>query len=59
MQVFIGVTVGIAAGLGNRWVDQILSRATDVIVALPLMILALALMAIVPSGFPGPSSSPW
>lgn len=54
VQVFIGVTVGIAAGLGNRWVDQILSRATDVIVALPLMILALALMAIVPSGFPRP-----
>ncbi|MFF2507301.1 ABC transporter permease [Streptomyces sp. NPDC058067] len=54
VQVLLGVTVGIAAGLGNRWVDQILSRATDVIVALPLMILALALMAIVPAGFPRP-----
>ncbi|MFF8641880.1 ABC transporter permease [Streptomyces sp. NPDC015345] len=54
VQVFIGVAVGIAAGFGNRWVDQVLSRATDAIVALPLMVLALALMAVVPSGFPRP-----
>ncbi|MFF8654822.1 ABC transporter permease [Streptomyces huasconensis] len=54
VQVFIGVVVGVAAGFGNRWVDQVLSRATDVIVALPLMVLALALMAVVPSGFPRP-----
>ncbi|CAM5468118.1 ABC transporter permease OS=Streptomyces alboniger OX=132473 GN=CP975_23495 PE=3 SV=1 [Streptomyces alboniger] len=54
VQVFIGVAVGIAAGFGSRWLDQVLSRATDVIVALPLMILALALLAVVPSGFPRP-----
>ncbi|WP_234336111.1 ABC transporter permease [Streptomyces sp. NRRL S-920] len=54
VQVFIGVVVGVAAGFGNRWVDQLLSRATDVILALPLMVLALALMAIVPAGFPRP-----
>ncbi|MFE0171511.1 ABC transporter permease [Streptomyces sp. NPDC059002] len=54
VQVFLGVVVGVAAGLGNRWVDQALSRATDVIVAMPLMVLSLALMAIVPSGFPRP-----
>ncbi|MEW2387502.1 ABC transporter permease [Streptomyces venezuelae] len=54
VQVIIGVAVGVAAGFGNRWVDQVLSRATDVIVALPLMIFALALMAVVPSGFPRP-----
>ncbi|MBM7173412.1 ABC transporter permease [Streptomyces sp. G44] len=52
VQVLIGVVVGIAAGFGNRWVDQVLSRATDVIVALPLMVLALALLAVVPGGFP-------
>ncbi|MEU4997243.1 ABC transporter permease [Streptomyces sp. NPDC021622] len=54
VQVLLGVGVGIAAGLGNRWVDQVLSRATDVIVSMPLMVLSLALMAIVPSGFPRP-----
>ncbi|MEU5901125.1 MULTISPECIES: ABC transporter permease [Streptomyces] len=54
VQVIVGVAVGTAAGFGNRWVDQVLSRATDVIVALPLMVFALALMAVVPSGFPRP-----
>lgn len=54
VQLVIGVAVGVAAGFGARWLDQVLSRATDVIVALPLMVLALALMAVVPSGFPRP-----
>ncbi|MBV2353134.1 ABC transporter permease [Streptomyces sp. J2-1] len=54
IQVALGVTVGVAAALGNRWVDQILSRVTEIIVALPLMIMALALLAIVPPGFPRP-----
>ncbi|QIY64498.1 ABC transporter permease [Streptomyces sp. RPA4-2] len=54
VQVLIGVGVGVAAGLGNRWVDQLLSRVTDIIIAMPLMIMSLALLAIVPSNFPRP-----
>lgn len=54
LQVALGVVVGLASGLGGRWLDQTLSRATDVMVALPLMVLALALLAVVPSGFPRP-----
>ncbi|MFD4787427.1 ABC transporter permease, partial [Streptomyces sp. NPDC058459] len=54
VQVLIGVTVGVAAAMGSRWVDQVLSRITDIIVALPLMIMALALLAIVPASFPRP-----
>ncbi|MEU1530859.1 ABC transporter permease [Streptomyces fagopyri] len=54
VQVLIGVVVGVAAALGNRWVDQLLSRVTDIIIAMPLMIMSLALLAIVPSGFPRP-----
>ncbi|MEH0549759.1 ABC transporter permease [Streptomyces sp. B21-101] len=54
IQVAIGVTLGIASALGNRWVDQLLSRITDVFVALPLMIMSLALLAIVPASFPRP-----
>jgi peptide/nickel transport system permease protein len=54
VQVAIGVVVGVAAALGNRWVDQLLSRITDIIVAMPLMIMSLALLAIVPSSFPRP-----
>ncbi|MFF3372778.1 ABC transporter permease [Streptomyces sp. NPDC002680] len=54
VQVLIGVVVGIASALGGQWVDQLLSRLTDVIIALPLMIMSLALLAIVPSSFPRP-----
>ncbi|MFG2885559.1 ABC transporter permease [Streptomyces sp. NPDC048297] len=54
IQVAIGVVVGVASALGNRWVDQLLSRVTDIIVALPLMIMSLALLAIVPASFPRP-----
>ncbi|MBY8865072.1 ABC transporter permease [Streptomyces sennicomposti] len=54
VQIALGVTVGVAAALGNRWVDQLLSRLTDIIVAMPLMIMSLALLAIVPQSFPRP-----
>lgn len=54
VQISIGVVVGVASALGRRWVDQLLSRATDIIVALPLMIMSLALLAIVPTSFPRP-----
>lgn len=53
-QVAIGVVVGVASALGSRWVDQLLSRTTDIIVAMPLVIMSLALLAIVPSSFPRP-----
>jgi len=39
--LIIGVTVGTAAALGNRVVDEILMRITDVGLALPSIILAL------------------
>ncbi|MEV0093559.1 ABC transporter permease [Streptomyces sp. NPDC050738] len=54
LQVALGVFFGVVAGLGNKLVDGVVSRITDVVVAMPLMILSLALMAIVPSGFPRP-----
>lgn len=58
MQVLIGVVVGVAAALGTRWVDQLLSRFTEIILAMPLMIMSLALLAIVPTSFPGRCWSP-
>ncbi|MFE0389461.1 ABC transporter permease [Streptomyces bungoensis] len=54
LQVVLGVAIGVASALGRGWIDQLLSRLTDIIVALPLMIMSLALLAIVPSGFPRP-----
>ncbi len=55
VQLAIGITLGLAAALGGRWTDQIVSRFTDVNVALPLMVLALALLAIVPQSVPRPA----
>jgi peptide/nickel transport system permease protein len=54
IQVFLGVVIGIASAIGTGWVDQLLSRITDIFVAMPLMIMSLALLAIVPSSFPRP-----
>ncbi|GHH79141.1 peptide ABC transporter permease [Streptomyces sulfonofaciens] len=54
VQLVIGLAVGLGAGLGSGWLDQILSRITDIIIALPLMIMALAVLAIVPPSFPRP-----
>ncbi|GHJ37466.1 ABC transporter permease [Streptomyces sp. TS71-3] len=54
VQLLIGLVVGMAAGLGSGWLDQALSRFTDIFIALPLMIMALAVLAIVPSSVPRP-----
>ncbi len=54
VQLVLGVVIGVAAGLGNRWVDLVLTRIADVFVAMPLMVVALALLAIVPTSFPRP-----
>ncbi|MFC7304464.1 ABC transporter permease [Streptomyces monticola] len=54
LQLVIGVSVGLAAALGRRWADQVLSRVTDVMVALPMLVLAIALTTVVPQDFPRP-----
>ncbi|KUL23895.1 ABC transporter permease [Streptomyces regalis] len=54
VQLVLGVVIGVAAGLGNRWVDLVLTRIADIFVAMPLMVVALALLAIVPTSFPRP-----
>jgi peptide/nickel transport system permease protein len=54
LQVLIGVSVGIAAGLGGRAVDAALSRLTDLTLAFPSVLFAIGLMAIVPGSIPRP-----
>ena len=41
--VFIGVAVGIAAGFFGGWIDTALSRIMDVILAFPILLLAIGL----------------
>ncbi|MGO4463497.1 ABC transporter permease [Streptomyces sp. M-16] len=54
VQVLVGVAAGLAAGLGHRVAGALVARLTDVMIALPLLVLAVALTAVVPPGFPRP-----
>lgn len=47
--VLIGTVIGIAAGWYGGTVDRVLSRAMDVFLALPFLVFALALVAVVGS----------
>jgi peptide/nickel transport system permease protein len=46
----LGVPVGLLAGYGGAWIDALISRITDAMLACPFLILAIALAA-----FLGPS----
>ena len=46
----LGVPIGMLAGYAGRWVDALISRVTDAMLACPFLILAIALAA-----FLGPS----
>jgi peptide/nickel transport system permease protein len=47
----IGGTLGLLAGYYGRWVDSVISRAVDLLWAFPVIILAVALVAIFGAGF--------
>jgi peptide/nickel transport system permease protein len=47
----IGGALGLAAGYYGRWVDSVISRAVDLLWAFPVIILAVALVAIFGAGF--------
>ena len=47
----IGGTLGLSAGYYGRWVDSLISRAVDLLWAFPVIILAVALVAIFGAGF--------
>jgi peptide/nickel transport system permease protein len=50
MTLLIGVTIGVAAGYLGGWVDTVLMRATDVVLAFPTVLLAIALAALFEPG---------
>ncbi|MFJ8160970.1 ABC transporter permease [Streptomyces sp. NPDC096136] len=54
VQVSIGVAAGLAAALGNRHLGRLIGGVTDVMIALPMLVLAIALTAVVPPDFPRP-----
>lgn len=54
LQVLFGVLVGTTAGLGGRWADAALTRVIDLVLAVPSLVLAISLLAIVPPHWPRP-----
>jgi peptide/nickel transport system permease protein len=49
----IGVLAGAAAGYFGGWVDAVISRLTDIMVAFPFFVLVIAIVAIVGPGVKG------
>jgi peptide/nickel transport system permease protein len=50
--VVIGVVVGGAAGLGPRWLDEVLMRITDGLLAVPAALVAIAVVAALGPSLP-------
>ena len=44
----IGIPLGIAAGYFGGWLDDVIMRLTDIVLAFPALLLALALAALLP-----------
>lgn len=48
----IGVALGTAAALARGWMDQVMSRAVDVLMAVPQLVFALVLLTIFGTSIP-------
>jgi len=45
----IGIPLGVAAGYFGGWLDEVIMRITDIFLAFPALLLALALAALLPA----------
>ncbi|MNR92327.1 Glutathione transport system permease protein GsiD [compost metagenome] len=45
---FIGISLGVLAGYRGGWVDMVLMRLTEVVMAFPTLLLAMGLAAVLP-----------
>ncbi|GAB7069474.1 ABC transporter permease [Mycobacterium hodleri] len=48
--VLVGVTVGVVAGYRGGWLDTVVMRVVDVMFAFPVLLLALAIVAVLGPG---------
>lgn len=46
VSVFIGVTLGMLAGFRRGWVDTVISRAIDVVLAMPLLVFSIGIATV-------------
>jgi peptide/nickel transport system permease protein len=49
----VGVLVGAVAGYFGGWIDSVIMRLTDIVMAFPFMVLVLAMIAVFGPGLPG------
>jgi peptide/nickel transport system permease protein len=49
---FIGITLGFAGAVLGGWVDNLISRLVDVVLSIPLLILALIILGVFGSSIP-------
>jgi len=52
VSVTIGAIFGVVAGYFGGWVDTLISRVMDVLLAFPVLLFSIALVAIVPDDIP-------
>lgn len=52
IQVVLGTVLGVLAGYYGGWVDSVIMRACDVVLSVPNLILALAIMAVLGNTVP-------
>ena len=57
ISVFVGTVAGVVAGYVGGWVDHLISAAMDLLLALPLLLFAIAVVAVVPDDALGLSGS--
>lgn len=50
LALVVGICVGTVAGYFGRWVDMVLMRITDVMMAFPVLLFSIALIAILQRG---------
>lgn len=50
LALLVGVTLGLLAGYYGRWVDTVIMRIVDVLFAFPVMLLAIAIVAVLGAG---------
>jgi peptide/nickel transport system permease protein len=48
LATFIGVVMGITAGFFGGWVDAVISRVMDLLLAFPQLLFAIALISVIP-----------
>ncbi|MGI5118227.1 ABC transporter permease [Marinactinospora thermotolerans] len=53
VSLLVGLVVGLVAGYFGGWIDEVLMRVTDVFLAVPALLLALALASVLPRGVVG------